>query len=83
VECLLLLLPQLVHLTFGIDYSPQGSAFGAPIAGILLDRFGGTQAGVKAFTIPLLVMGLISLLAAAIAVWLRFRLGGIDLKKKI
>jgi MFS family permease len=60
-----------------------GSAFGSPIAGLLLDKFGGTTAGVKAYTVPLLVMGFISLLSACSLLLLRFRLAGLSLKKKI
>lgn len=61
----------------------KGSAFGAPIAGILLDAFGGPHSSVKAYTYPLLVMGMISLMAATALLILRYRLGGLDLKKKI
>ncbi|UZJ52530.1 hypothetical protein CBS101457_001850 [Exobasidium rhododendri] len=60
-----------------------GSAFGAPLAGILLDDFGDAKVGVKAFTIPLLVMGFISLFAASALLLLRFRIGGVDLRKKV
>jgi hypothetical protein len=72
----LLLLPRPLFLS-------QGSAFGAPLAGIPLDSFGGSDAGVKAYTVPLLVMGFISLLAASALLLLRFRIGGIDLRKRV
>ncbi|PWN90577.1 MFS general substrate transporter [Acaromyces ingoldii] len=60
-----------------------GSALGAPIAGYLLDAFGGPQGGTPPFRPALLVIGSISFLAAMCLLTLRLRMGGLSLKKRI
>lgn len=61
-----------------------GSAFGPPIAGYLLDAFsGGDNAGTRPYLAPIGVMGAISFVAALILVVLRWRLAGIDWKKRV
>ncbi|SPO19868.1 related to monocarboxylate transporter [Ustilago trichophora] len=48
-----------------------GSLFGGPLAGYLLDAFGGPRAGTKAFRPALLVMGSICLVSAVSVILLR------------
>lgn len=62
-----------------------GSAGGPPIAGYLLDAFSGSghQGGIHPFLAPLGVMGAISLTAAATLLTLRWRLTGVDVKKRV
>ncbi|KAI9324266.1 major facilitator superfamily domain-containing protein [Zopfochytrium polystomum] len=56
-----------------------GMAFGGPIAGYLLDAFGGPHAGTQAYRPALLVMGSLCLLSASLIAALRYRLGGFRL----
>lgn len=69
-----------------------GSALGPPIAGYLLDAFQDTASkaagpsgngDTRPFLAPLGVMGAISLVAALSLITLRWRLAGIDLKKRV
>ncbi len=60
-----------------------GSLLGAPIAGYLLDAFGGAGFGTGAYRPALLVMGFISMLAFAFLYSLRWSVGGFDLKKRV
>lgn len=60
-----------------------GSALGGPIAGYLLDAFGGPSKGTQAYRPALLVMGSICLLSAASVAVLRYRLAGLRWNARI
>lgn len=53
-----------------------GSLLGGPLAGYLLDAFGGPRAGTQAYRPALLVMGSICLVSAISVVFLRFKVAG-------
>ncbi|PWN97536.1 MFS general substrate transporter [Tilletiopsis washingtonensis] len=60
-----------------------GSGVGSPAAGYLLDAFGGAASGTRAYRPALLLVGSVSLLSAGFVCTLRWRLGGLDLKKRV
>lgn len=62
-----------------------GSALGPPIAGYLLESFSQNTktADIQPYLAPIGVMGAISLAAASTLLVLRWRLAGMDLKKRI
>lgn len=60
-----------------------GAAFGSPSAGYLLDAFGGPSSGMKAYRPALLMLGGVSLVSASLLMVLRWRIGGLDMKKRV
>ena len=60
-----------------------GTLLGAPLAGYLLDAFGGAGFGTGAYRPALLVMGTISLLASSCLYGLRWAVVGFSLKKRV
>lgn len=70
-------------LSLSIQTKQFGSALGGPIAGYLLDLFGGPEAGTKAYRPALLLFGFLSLASAGFIFGVRFIVGGWDLKKKV
>ncbi|KAJ1530081.1 hypothetical protein HK405_001892 [Cladochytrium tenue] len=91
---ILSLQPPVNAAVFGIRRAPEtmsmmtsarvfGMAFGGPIAGYLLDAFGGPSSGTHAYRPTMFVMGSLCLVAAALVSGLRFRLAGFRLDARL